>query len=250
MTKKTWIIVAILCAAILGGLVWVSRSAQVNVASVDITAIQKASSENGNIGDHTYGNTQSKVILIEYGDFQCPGCGSSAPVIKEVTEKYKDKIGFVFRNYPLYSAHPNAFAAASAAEAAGLQGKYWEMHDYLYTNQSSWNQLAGQERTDFFITAASQFGVNSQTFTTNLTDPNIKKKIDFDTALGKKAAVTATPSFFIGGKSVGDQDVKDGVLIPSDNDSSTPPVWTSAAYFSTLIIEPALKANGIDISSN
>jgi len=248
MTKKVWIIVAVLCAALLGGLVWISRSAQVDVASIDINATQKASSANGNIGDHTFGNMQSKVILIEYGDFQCPGCGTAAPIMKEVTEKYKDKLGFIFRNFPLYSAHPNAFAAASAAEAAGLAGKYWEMHDYLYANQSSWNQLNGQERTDFFVTAATQLGANGQTFTTNLTDPNVKKKIDFDAALGKKAGVSGTPSLYLNGENASDKYYLDGKLVSSTT-SGAQTVWSNADAFSTLIIEPALKANGIDISS-
>ena len=249
MTKKAWIIVAVLCTAVLGGLVWLSRSAQVDVTTVDITAIQKASSANGNISDHTSGNMQSKVILIEYADFQCPGCGSAAPVLKEVTEKYKDQLGFIFRNFPLYSSHPNAFAAASAAEAAGLQGKFWEMHDYLYANQNSWNQLVGQERTDYFTSTATQLGINSQTFTTNLTDPNIKKKIDFDVALGKKALVTGTPSLYLNGENVSDKYFADGKLVASTA-AGAQTVWSNADAFSTLIIEPALKANGIDVSSN
>ena len=249
MTKKAWIIVAVLCAAVLGGLVWLSRSAKVDVASIDVTTVQPASSANGNIGDHTLGNMQSKVILVEYGDYQCPGCGSAAPVVKEVVERYKDNLGFIFRHFPLYNSHPNAFTASSATEAAGLQGKFWEMHDYLFANQNSWNQLTGQQRTDYFATAATQLGVDGQQFATDITDARIKKKIDFDTALGKKAAVSATPSFFLNGVSVGDKYFADGKLVASTA-AGAQTVWSNVDAFSTLIIEPALKANGIDLSNN
>ena len=247
MTKKAWIIVAVLCVGILGGLIWLSRNNQIDVSDIDINAVQPALAINGEIADQTYGNMNAKVIIIEYGDYQCPGCSSAAPIIKEVMDKYGDKIGLIFRNYPLYTAHPNAFAASAAAEAAGLQGKFWEMHEYLYANQGAWSSLEGQARTDYFAGAAKDFGVNEQTFLSDLTGTRVKKNIEFDTALGEKAGVAGTPSFFIDGKSVGDQDVKDGKLIPSDNDSETPAVWTDANYFGTLIIEPALKAKGISL---
>ncbi|MFZ1600261.1 MAG: thioredoxin domain-containing protein, partial [Candidatus Saccharimonas aalborgensis] len=143
MTTKSWIIFSVLCVAILGGLVWVSRGDRIDVTDIDPSTVQPALSKNGQIADHTYGNMNSKVVLIEYGDYQCPGCGSAAPVIKKVVDKYKDKIGFVFRNFPLYEKHPNAFAASATAEAAGLQGKYWEMHEKLYANQDAWSQLSG-----------------------------------------------------------------------------------------------------------
>lgn len=246
MTKKAWIIVAILCVALIGGLVWLSRSNQIDVSNIDINAVQGATAMNGQIADHTTGNMNSKVILIEYGDFQCPGCAAAAPVVQKIMEKYGDKMGLVFRNYPLYNAHPNAFAAASAAEAAGLHGKYWEMHDYLYTNRDSWVDLDGQSRTDYFVGAAKSVGVNDSAFATLMTDARIKKKIDFDVALGKKANLSGTPSFFIDGVDVGDHDVKDGTtLIPTDNDNSTPAVWSDADLFGKLVIEPALKSHGI-----
>lgn len=247
MTRNTWIIFGVLCLALLGGLVYVSRGSKIDVSNVDEMTIQKASEQNGNIGDHTYGNMSSKVILIEYGDYQCPGCGSAYPVVKQVVEKYKDKMGLVFRNYPLYTIHPNAFAASAAAEAAGLQGKFWEMHDKLYSNQSAWNQLTGTARTEFFVSAANEIGADGTKLQSQLDSAAIKSKINFDEALGKKSGVQGTPSFYINGKNVGDQDVKDGKLIPSDNDSSTPAVWGSAETFENLLIVPALKAAGIAV---
>ena len=117
MTKKAWIIFAAMCVGLIGGLIFLQQRNQIDVSSVDTTKAQPASSESGDISEHVYGNANSKVLLVEYADFQCPGCNSSYPVTKKVIEKYKDKIGFIFRNYPLTSAHPNALAAAAAAES-------------------------------------------------------------------------------------------------------------------------------------
>ena len=247
MTTKSWIIFSVLCIAILGGLIWVSRGDRIDVTDIDPTVVQIASNKNGQIADHTYGNMNSKVVLIEYGDYQCPGCGSAAPVIKKVVDKYKDKIGFVFRNFPLYEKHPNAFAASATAEAAGLQGKYWEMHEKLYANQDAWSQLSGVDRTNYFASLADQIGLKGSDLTSHLDDASIKKKIDFDTALGKKAGITGTPSFYLNGKEVGNQDVKDGKLIPSDNDTTTPPVWSDETAFETLVLNPVLQQNGISL---
>ena len=147
MTKKAWIIFAAMCVGLIGGLIFLQQRNQIDVSSVDTTKAQPASSESGNISEHVYGNANSKVLLVEYADFQCPGCNSSYPVTKKVIEKYKDKIGFIFRNYPLTSAHPNALAAAAAAESAGLQGKYWEMHNSLFENRASWVELSGSTRS-------------------------------------------------------------------------------------------------------
>ena len=138
MDKFRWIIFAAIIVLVLGGLIVYSRmnSTSVDVSNVDATAIIGPSEQNGNIGDHVYNDTESSVILVEYGDFQCPGCGSAHPYVKTLLEEYGDRISFVFRNFPLTSIHPNARAAAAAAEAAGLQGKYWEMHDVIFENQS------------------------------------------------------------------------------------------------------------------
>ncbi len=247
MTKNGWILFSIMCAALLGGLVFISQREKADVSGIDVSKVQGATVESGNIADHTYGNMTSKVVLIEYGDFQCPGCGSAHPVVKKIIEKYKDKMGFVFRNFPLTTIHPNALAASAAAEAAGLQGKYWEMHDALYENQGSWKDLTGQERTDAFKRYALNVGANEDTWLKDLDSVAVQKKISFDTALGKKAEVTGTPSFFLNGKNVGNHDVKDGKLIPSDNDNSTPTVWSNATYFEDLVIKPALKEAGIAI---
>ncbi len=205
MSTKTWIIFGVICVALLGGLITISRSQRPNVdtSGVDANSAIAASANNGNIADHIEGDANSAVKLVEYGDFQCPSCGGAHLGIKTITEQYGDKIGFIFRNFPLTSAHPNALAAATAVEAAGLQGKYWEMHNTVFEAQNDWSSLTANQRTDKFVELASQAGVTDiDTFKTNLTSENISKKISFDLKLGRDASVTGTPTFFLNGEKV------------------------------------------------
>ena len=206
MNKKTWIIFAVICVAVLGGLIAFSRKDSVNVSDIDQAKQQTASAANGNIADHVFGKADSKVTLIEYGDFQCPYCGQAHPQVKSVTEAYKDKIAFVFRNYPLPTMHPNAKAAAAAVEAAGLQGKYWEMNNKIYETQNDWNNLSTDKRTDIFVSFAKAVGVkDAEKFKADMSSQEVNKKINFDLALGNKAQVTGTPSFYLNGTKVTDE---------------------------------------------
>jgi protein-disulfide isomerase len=200
VSKKAWIIFASVCVALLGGLIFVSTKDKIDVSAVDVNAIQTGSAQSGGIADQVLGKADSKVVFIEYGDFQCPGCGGAHPTVKKVTEKYQGQVAFVFRNFPLAAKHPNARAAAATAEAAGLQGKYWEMHNKLYETQSSWQNLSPTERTDFFVGYATDLNLNVETFKTDLASAKVSQKINFDQAVGKKAKVDATPTFFLGGE--------------------------------------------------
>lgn len=205
MSTKTWIIFGVICVALLGGLIAVSRSQKpsVDTSGVDANSIIAASSNNGEIADHVLGSATSQVRLVEYGDFQCPSCGGAHPGIKKITEDYGDKIGFVFRNFPLTSIHPNALAAATAVEAAGTQGKYWEMHNLLFESQDSWSSLSAEQRTSKFVAYATQVGVtNNDKYKTDLSAENITKKITFDQKLGKDLGVSGTPTFFLNGEKV------------------------------------------------
>lgn len=184
----------------MAALVAFSDSSKLDISNVDVNAIQKASSQNGNIADHVTGKDGSKVILIEYGDFQCPPCASAYPVIKSITNQYKDQMQFVFRNFPITEAHPNAKAAAGAAEAAGLQGKYWQMYDKIYETQTDWSDLSINERAKFFEKLANEIGLDISKYNTDLSSASINEKINFDIALGKKAGVDATPTFYLNGK--------------------------------------------------
>ncbi|MFZ1301215.1 MAG: thioredoxin domain-containing protein [Candidatus Microsaccharimonas sp.] len=204
MNKVGWIIFSAAVVLLLGGLIaWTRLSnPSVDVSSIDSSVVLKATPESGNIADHVTGKEDSKVILFEYGDFQCPSCGSAFPNVNTLMEEYGDRVALVFRNFPLTSIHPNARAAAAAAEAAGLQGKYWEMHHALYENQDTWSTLDTSKRTDAFVAFASQLGIDTAKFTEDLSNADVNKKISFDISLGKEKSVAATPTFFINGTKV------------------------------------------------
>lgn len=204
MTKKSWIIFTAVCVLLLGGLVYLSSQNRINIdlSGVNADEIQPARDQSGNIGDHVFGNPDSKVVLVEYGDYQCPGCATAYGTIKQATEEYKDDIAFVFRNFPLASIHPNARAAAAAAEAAGLQGKYWEMHDKLYPAQSNWSLLNASERTVVFEGYAQDLDLDMDKFKQDMTSQDVSQKINFDLALGQEYGVTSTPSIFLNGEPV------------------------------------------------
>jgi len=228
VSKKAWIIFASACVILLVGLVYVSSKDKVDVSKVDANKIQTASTQSGNIADHVFGKKDSKVVFIEYGDFQCPGCGSAYPTVKSVTEKYKGQVAFIFRNFPLTSLHPNAKAAAAAAEAAGLQNKYWEMHDVLYANQSSWENLDTKQRTDFFADYAKTLGLNVTKFREDMASTKVTQKINYDIAVGKKIGVNATPTLYLNGKAI-------------DNDT-----WGEEAKLDQAFVNE-MKANGIKV---
>lgn len=209
MNKKTWTIFVIAVVVIFGGLILLARlgNPEIDVSGVNTDKIIGASKANGKIADHVFGNKNSKVVLVEYGDFQCPACGAAYPQVKAVTEEYKDQIAFIFRNFPLTTLHPNAQAAAAAAEAAGLQGKYWEMHDKLYESQGTWSSASASDRGDLFESYAMGLSLNIKKFDNALDASNsgVTQKINFDKAVGNKLGVNAAPTLYLDGKSINDQ---------------------------------------------
>lgn len=206
MSKKAWIIFVVVIVVVFGGLIIFSKQNQVDIDGVDSAIILPASQDSGNIADHVYGNADSPVVLINYGDFQCSGCGSAHPRIKIIVEEYKDQIAFVFRNYPITSSHPNAKFAASAVESAGLQGKYWEMYNLVFESQSEWESLTSDNRLDKFLDYARQLELDEDQFKSDISSSDVSKKISFDQALGKKDGVDATPTFYLNGQKL-DQSV-------------------------------------------
>jgi len=208
MNKVRWIIFGAVIVLVLGGLVVYSHvsNPSINVSNINANSQVAASAQNGQIADHVYGNPNAKVTFIEYGDFQCPSCGGAYAQVKAATEAYKDKVAFIFRNFPLTTIHPNARAAAAAAEAAGLQGKYWEMHNMLYEGQADWEKLTGEQRTDVFLNYASSLGIDKEKFKTDLASSAVNSKISFDQALGNKIGVNATPTFYIDGTQINSTD--------------------------------------------
>lgn len=204
MNKVGWIIFSAVIVLVLGGLVVYSHTSNpaIDVSKINTNSPIAASAQNGQIADHVYGKADAKVVFVEYGDFQCPSCGGAYPQVKAATGAYKDKVAFIFRNFPLTTIHPNARAAAAAAEAAGLQGKYWQMHDVLYTTQSDWENLTGDQRTNMFVSYAGQLSLDEAKFKTDLASAAVNSKISFDQAVAKKVGVEATPTFYINGTQI------------------------------------------------
>ncbi len=156
----------------------------------------------GSPTNNVLGKGTSGVILTQYGDFQCPGCGAFHPILKQVNDHYKDEIKFQFINFPLTQIHQNALAAARAAQAANNQGKFWAMHDLLYTNQTSWSQVS--DVTSTFEGYAAQLGLNLTQYRKDYPSAATNAIINADIATGQTRKVTGTPTFFLDGKQIED----------------------------------------------
>lgn len=148
--------------------------------------------------NHTIGEGKSGVVLVEYGDYQCPACGQYYPIVKQVVEKYKADITFQFRNFPLVQIHQNAFAASRAAEAAALQNKFWEMHDLLYENQQSWGTASSPNT--YFEAYAEQLGLDVTRFKSDMGSSQVSDVINADIAEAQKAGANSTPTFILNDK--------------------------------------------------
>lgn len=140
----------------------------------------------------------AKVTIVEFADFQCPACGLAHPVTKEIKSKYKDKINFVFRHFPLVAPHKNAMAAAVAAEAAGVQGKFWEMHDRLFEYQSEWSNE--NDPQEIFARYAKEIGIDVEKFKEETKNKKHEEFVQNDINDGYSLGVNSTPTFYINGK--------------------------------------------------
>lgn len=152
--------------------------------------------------DHVRGNASSTVTLIEYGDFECPACGAYEPLIEQLEQEYEGKILFAFRNFPLTELHKNAMQGAQAAEAAGLQGKYWEMHDLLFKNQSDWGEATIAKAGELIDSYAKSLNLDLDKFHADMKSQAVADKIKADKALGTVAKLDHTPTFFINLKEI------------------------------------------------
>jgi protein-disulfide isomerase len=142
--------------------------------------------------DHIQGPAEAPVTLLEYGDYECPYCGAAYPIVKQVQAQMGDRLRFVFRNFPISTAHPHAEQAAEAAEAAAAQGRFWEMHDHLYEHQK--HLEAGDLRT-----YAEELGLDVERFDRELTQHAHAARVREDFMSGVRSGVNGTPTFYING---------------------------------------------------
>lgn len=147
---------------------------------------------------HARGSNSAPVTLEEYGDYQCPPCAALHPELKKIEAEYGQRLRFVFRQYPLPQIHPHAIAAANAAEAAGLQNRFWEMHDRLYENQSKWTGEV--DPRPLFINYAREIGLDVERFINDLSNPQVEGRVTSDRLRGRSMGVTGTPTLFINGR--------------------------------------------------
>jgi protein-disulfide isomerase len=152
------------------------------------------------------GNPNAPVLLEEFGDFQCPSCGSYYPEVKKIEAEFGDKLKVIFRELPLLPMHEHALMAAQAAEAAGVQGKFWEMHDLLYENQAKW--VEQKDLVPVFVDYAKQIGINPDQFMKDLNGETVAQRIFQDGKRAHSFGLKGTPSFFVNGKEAKDDQWK------------------------------------------
>jgi len=190
MNKQFLLIVGVIIAALIGVFAFTSKK----------DSASNGGSNNGAASNHVEGAGKKGVTLTEFGDFQCPACKTYYPMVKEVKKIYGDDITFQFRHFPLNQIHPNAFAAARAAEAAGKQGKFFEMHDLLYENQDSW--ASSSNPSPIFDGFAKELGLNVDQFKTDAASEAVSETINADIKIGQGIGANSTPTFAINGKKI------------------------------------------------
>ena len=168
----------------------------------DFYSVIEPTKDNGEIGDHVKGDKDAPVLIFEYADYQCPGCASINARVNKAIEDLDGKLAVVYRSY-LLSYHQNGTAAASAAEAAGLQG-YWKAYaDKLFAEQSEWEYASTSERTTLFNKYFNEVTGGKgdvEKFNQDIASDKVSKKISFDMGIGKRIDVSGTPAFYVDGQ--------------------------------------------------
>jgi protein-disulfide isomerase len=142
--------------------------------------------------DHVQGPPGAKITLLEFGDYQCPYCGEAYGIVKRVQAKYQEDLRFVFRNFPLTEIHPRAEVSAEIAEAAAAQGKFWEMHDFIYEHQPHLSDV------NFFLQYAEKnLGLDAKRMGEEISTHHYLPRIREDFSTGVRSGVNGTPTFFI-----------------------------------------------------
>ncbi len=194
--KKLWAIMALVLLAIVALLIVAVTSGNRRGPSIlePLTLSQPVVA-----GEWTAGLASSSVAVVEYSDFQCPACATYAPVVKQLIADYGDRISVTYRHFPL-AIHPNATAAAAASEAAGLQGKFWEMADVLFERQADWSATRAPE--ELFLSYAQTLGLSVERFAADLNSTAVKQAVADDLASANATGLSHTPTFFINGQEI------------------------------------------------
>jgi len=195
--------VIVVCVALVtlgsGAMLYRAKRPQLQAIPEDKAPPANADSESM----HVRGNPNAPVTLEEFGDFQCPPCGSFAAFGEELLKEYDSRIRLIFRNFPL-SAHEHAREASLAAEAAGLQGHFWEMYDVLYREQTAWSKAPNAR--ELFESYAGTIGLNVDQFKKDMDGEQAKARVDSDVARGESLEIKVTPTLYINGQPVDPKD--------------------------------------------
>ena len=192
MDKRFWAIIGVIIL-LFAGVLWINSNKKDNNTTSSNSSSQPT--------QHLRGNTNSKVKFVEYGDYECPYCAEYQPIINQLLQKYQSTVSFQFRNLPLTQIHQNAMAGARAAEAADLQGKFWQMHDQLYQSQNDWVQSSDPESV--FVGYAQQLGLNTTQFKADFASSKVNDRINADkNEFNKTGEQLSTPTFFLNGKKI------------------------------------------------
>jgi|SRR3990170_8772807 len=193
MNKFVVGIIGLSLLLLIGGVVLVSSRDQAANITPETLEKELAISES----DWVRGAENPKVTLVEYSDFQCPACGSYFPLINQAEDEFKENLRFVYRHYPIREIHQNAQLSAQAAEAAGKQGKFWEMHDKLFDFQSAWSESGNAK--EMFIGYAQDMDLNVDQFKTDLDSSEAADNVQSDYQSGLRLGISSTPTFFLNG---------------------------------------------------
>jgi protein-disulfide isomerase len=156
--------------------------------------------------DHRRGNFPAAIVMVEYGDFQCPYCGSAYSVIEEVVKQLGSEVCFVFRHFPIIEAHPFAEAAAMAAEAASQQDKFWPMHQILFQHQDKLS-------VPHLLSYAHQLGLDMNRFTQDIQREDLMERVQGDYISGERSGVNGTPAIFLNGRRFGQEVTFENLLV-------------------------------------
>src|SRR6266513_1306451 len=187
-----FVIVALVALATIGSGAMLYRARRPHVLSIPENKTLSAKSDAE--APHIRGNPDAPVTLEEYGDFQCPPCGMFATFLGQLENEYDSRLRVVFRNFPL-TMHEHAREAALAAEAAGLQGRFWEMHDVLYREQAAWSKAPNAR--ELFESYAGTIGLNLEQFRKDMDGEKARERVDSDHALGDSLGIKLTPTLYI-----------------------------------------------------
>ena len=204
---KRFVPFVIIAAVLIGALVvvfWLVRTSQRSGTSNNPTP--DPSTPSGAQPPHIRGNPNAPVTLEEFADFQCGACGGYHPELKKIEAEFGDRLRVVFRERPLVPPHEHALIAAQAAEAAGLQGRFWEMHDKLYENQKAWSEV--KDVVPMFVDYAKQIGLDPDRFMRDLNGEAVAARIFQDGKRAHALGINSTPTFFVNGMEAKDESWK------------------------------------------